>query len=154
MLGILESSLGPFAIIFAVPVSPHFSTEKSLSNTRNLHPIPPPPATAPPRSAVKTVTLSPEVPDSPQAVPRELGPEEYERRNVEFKKKAMLHRNSSAIAKQVLTEYADDDEQDITSDPVVFASSSSAQRKEFARLEAEIRRHVACRHVVAKRFFF
>merc|ERR1712125_22877 len=44
MLGILESSLGPFKIIFAVPtqiMSSIPSLEKSLSNTNNQHPIPP-----------------------------------------------------------------------------------------------------------------
>merc|ERR1719229_586841 len=75
MLGILESSLGPFTIIFAVPVP----QEKSLSNSRNLHPIPPPPAIkaastvplpASPKKkgrrspSVKSVTISPQVPES------------------------------------------------------------------------------------------
>eukprot|EP01083_Nonionella_stella_P314263 1131504_1 len=44
MLGILESSLGPFTIIFAVPILVK-STEKSLSSTNRQHPIVPSPRT-------------------------------------------------------------------------------------------------------------
>merc|ERR1712154_135690 len=112
------------------------STEKSLLKTRSLHPIPPPPSMSPRKRGGGASTLSPQVAESPDVIDSD----EYERRKVDFKRDRLMHRNSSAIAKEVLTEYEDDAEREIKTNAAVFASSTAAQREEYERLEAEIKR--------------
>merc|ERR1712154_719117 len=88
MLGILESSLGPFNIIFAVPTTTIRSLEKSLSVTNEEHPIPPPP------QQIKTpIVIQPDDDDDDN----EMKQEEYNQNKKNFD---MMQRNSSAIAKQ------------------------------------------------------
>merc|ERR1712176_275892 len=53
----------------------------------------------------------------------------------------MMHRNSSAIAKQVLNKYENDDDgldKEIKTNPNIFDSASSIQQNEYLRLEKEI----------------
>merc|ERR1719361_1491699 len=114
-------------------MAPPVSTQKSVSSVvidANA-PLPPPPVVPP-----NDTNGSPQIVVESQS-PDLLDPEEFDRRKKNFD---LMHRNSSAIAKEVLTEYEDDDEQEITTDPAVWSSSTAAQRQEFKRLEAEIKR--------------
>merc|ERR1712228_827069 len=147
MLGILESSLGPFTIIFAVPTQITQSLEKSLSQS-NQHPIVPSQisqkqlASAPEdeeipavnqQNNVNTISIS-ELPISPMQND-EMDLEEYNRNKQNFN---MMQRNSSAIAKQVLDEHEDDEMIEIKT--VQTKNAELLETLQVIRLKGEMER--------------
>eukprot|EP01084_Bolivina_argentea_P255954 430719_1 len=174
MLGILESSLGPFDIIFAVPtqIINNNALEKSLSNNSNgnLHPIPPAsaPVNLPPPPEQEEIppmdVIPPYAPpaeneyenNQPQKPQQDMissqqsmisvsAPADDEMKDSEYKSTKrnfdMMSRNSSAIAKEVLNEYdQDENDKQIKCDGNIFNSSTNMQQKEYNRLESVIKK--------------
>merc|ERR1712013_238156 len=135
MLGILESSLGPFEIIFAVPTLSAVQRTPSLSaslkkKSSKVDIIPPPPSSMSSAPSITSAVLS-NVESNASAMPLQLSPK--------GKGREMKHRNSVALAKEAILE-AQTVDVEFKMDAEVVASAGAAQQKEFARVESEMNR--------------